>query len=94
MLEDGAGVQQSREIKSVVVGGGRRPHVSLHSKTIGAAARHNETGPPRGFRSSRLGFDLVAAVDGDPRGFMASATSRINSIISSPLSNEAFLTWT
>jgi hypothetical protein len=68
MLEDGARVQQRLEVEYVVVGGGRRPHVFLHSKTSGAAARHNEAGPPQGFRSSRRGFELmdVAAVDGDP----------------------------
>jgi len=33
----------------------------------------------------------VAAVDGDPRGFMASGISRTSSIFSSPLSNEAVL---
>jgi hypothetical protein len=41
----GAAVPGSQD---VVVGGGRRPHVFLHSKTSGAVARHNEGGPPQG----------------------------------------------
>ena len=35
MLEDGARMQQRLEIEYVVVGGGRRPHVFLHSMTSG-----------------------------------------------------------
>src|SRR5438128_1015681 len=41
MLEDSARMQQRLEIEYVVVGGGRRPHVFLHSMTSGAAARRN-----------------------------------------------------
>src|SRR4029079_1175130 len=48
MPEDGARMQQRLEIEYVVVGGGRRPHVFLHSMTSGAAARQNEVGPARG----------------------------------------------
>src|SRR6202012_1490796 len=47
MLEDGARMQERLEIEYVVVGGGRRPHVFLHSMTSGAAARHEEPAPPR-----------------------------------------------
>jgi hypothetical protein len=49
VLNDGARVQQRLEVESDFVGGGRRPHVFLHFKPKGAAARDNEAGPPRFF---------------------------------------------
>src|SRR3954447_5058413 len=73
VLEDGAGVQQRLEVEDIVVDGGRRPHVFLHSKTGGAAARHNEVrAAAKRIRSGRFGFELMdvvrgrSAVDGYP----------------------------
>ena len=62
-------MQERLKVENVVVSRGRRPHVFLHSKTSGTAARHY--GPAAaGYRSGHLGFELMqvvrrCAVDGD-----------------------------
>ena len=98
VLEDGAGVKERLKVENVVVGGGRRPHGFLRSKTSRAAARspgrRDSAFAQAALDSIWCTLACAAPLMAIRRGFMASGISRTSSIFSRPLSKDASLTWT
>jgi hypothetical protein len=76
MFEDGAGVQQRLEVE-YVVDGGRRPHVSLHSKTSGRQPDYNEAGPPQGHSLTRSDAKGHGGNGGKPRAARTGLNDRL-----------------